>query len=62
MALRNISALLWGTGLLLAFALASVVFPNPFFRVVMGDVIPLLVVAATFILCARKAFDSRGRT
>jgi len=59
---RNISALLWGTGLLLAFALAAVVFPDPFFRVAMGDVTPLLAIAAAFILCNRNAFDSRGRT
>jgi signal transduction histidine kinase len=60
--LRPISALYCGAGLLLAFALAPVAFPNPFFRVAMGDLIPLLAMVATFILCARNAFDSRGRT
>jgi len=38
------------------------VFPSPFFRVATGDVIPLLVITAAFILCARNAFDSRGHT
>jgi len=38
------------------------VFPNPFFRVAMGDLIPLLVITAAFILSARNAFDSRGHT
>ena len=58
----QISALLCGVGLLLAFALAPVVFPSPFFRVAMGDLVPLLVLAAAFIVSARNAFDSRGHT
>jgi len=58
----QISSLLCGVGLLLAFVLAPVVFPSPFFRVATGDVIPLLVITAAFILCARNAFDSRGHT
>ena len=37
-------------------------FPNPFFRVAMGDLIPLLAITAAFILSARNAFDSRGHT
>jgi signal transduction histidine kinase len=60
--LRPISALYCGAGLLLAFALAPVAFPNPFFRLAMGDLIPLLAMVAAAILCARNAFDSRGRT
>ncbi len=48
--------------MLLAFALAPVVFSNPFFRVAMGDLTPLLVMAAAFLLCAKNAFDSRGQT
>jgi len=47
---------------LLAFALAPVVFPSVLFRVAMGDLIPLLVVVAAFIVSARNAFDSRGHT
>ena len=58
----QISSLLFGVGLLLAFALAPAVFPNPFFRVAMGDLVPLLVIAAAFIVSARNAFDSRGHT
>ena len=58
----QISALLCGVGLLLAFALAPAVFPSPFFRVAMGDLVPLLVLAAAFIVSARNAFDSRGHT
>jgi signal transduction histidine kinase len=46
----------------LAFVLAPVVFPSPFFRLAMGDAVPLLVIAAAFIVSARNAFDSRGHT
>ncbi len=60
--LRPIPSLLWGVGLLLAFALAPRVFPNPVFRTAMGDLIPLLVIAAACIPSARNAFDSRGHT
>ncbi len=60
--MRPIPSLLWGVGLLLVFALAPAVFPNPFFRLAMGDLIPLLVVVAACIPCARNAFDSRGHT
>jgi signal transduction histidine kinase len=60
--LRPIPSLLCGVGLLLAFALAPVVFPNPFFRTAMGDLIPLLVIAAACIPSARNACDSRGHT
>jgi signal transduction histidine kinase len=58
----QISALLCGVGLLLAFALAPAVFPSPFFRVAIGDLVPLLVIAAAVIVSARNAFDSRGHT
>ena len=44
-----------GVGLLLAFALAPAVFPSPFFRTAMGDLIPLLVIAAACIPSARNA-------
>jgi signal transduction histidine kinase len=46
----------------LAFVLAPVVFPNPFFCLAMGDAVPLLVIAAAFIVSARNARDSRGHT
>jgi len=58
----HIPSLLCGAGLLLAFVLAPVVFPNPFFRLAMGDAVPLLVIAAAFIVSARNARDSRGHT
>jgi len=58
----HISVLVCGVGLLLAFALAPAVFPNPSFRVAMGDLTPLLAIAAAVIVCARNAFDSRGHT
>lgn len=58
----HIPSLLCGVGLLLAFVLAPVVFPNPFFRLAMGDAVPLLVIAAACIVSARNAFDSRGHT
>jgi signal transduction histidine kinase len=60
--LRPIPSLLCGVGLLLAFVLAPEVFPNPFFRTAMGDLIPLLVIAAACIPSARNACDSRGHT
>jgi signal transduction histidine kinase len=37
-------------------------FPTPFFRLALGDVIPLLVIAAVSLISARNAFDSRGHT
>jgi signal transduction histidine kinase len=46
----------------LAFALAPALFPSPFFRVAMGDMVPLLVIVAAFIVSARNMLDSRGHT
>jgi len=60
--LRPIPSLLWGVGLLLVFALAPAVFPSPFFRLALGDLIPLLVIVAACIPCAKNALDSRGHT
>jgi signal transduction histidine kinase len=56
----HISPLLFGAGLLLAFALAPLVFPSPLFRAAMGDLVPLSVIVAAGIVSARNAFDSRG--
>ena len=47
---------------MLAFVLAALMFPTPFFRLALGDVIPLLVIAAVSLISARNAFDSRGHT
>ncbi|HEY1217913.1 MAG TPA: hypothetical protein VGF03_03170, partial [Bryobacteraceae bacterium] len=58
----HISALVCGIGLLVTFALAPSVSPNPFFRVAMGDLTPLLAIAAAVIVSSRNAFDSRGHT
>lgn len=55
-------ALLSAIGLLLVFALAPVVFPNPAFRVAMGNIVPLFVIVAAFVVSATNAFDSRGHT
>ena len=60
--MRPIPPLLWGAGLLLVFVLAPAVFPSPFFRLAIGDLIPLLVITAACIPSARNAFDSRGHT
>ncbi len=62
MPLRPISALVCGIGLLLFFALAPMVFPNAFFRIAMGDLIPLLVSTATVVVTTRNLIDSRGHT
>ncbi len=58
----HISSLFGGVGLLLAFVLASAVFPSAFFRVAIGDLVPQLALTVAFVLCARNAFDSRGHT
>jgi signal transduction histidine kinase len=58
----DISSLLGGVGLLLAYAVAPILFPSPSFRVAMGDIVPLLVMLAAFAVSARNAFDSRGHT
>lgn len=55
-------ALLSAIGLLFVFALAPVVFPNPAFRVAMGNIVPLFVIVAAFVVSATNAFDSRGHT
>ena len=54
--------LLSAVGLLLAFALAPLLFRNPAFAVAMGNVVPLLVITAAFVVSARNARDSRGHT
>ena len=56
----RISAFTFGIVLLVAFALAPLVFPNPSFRVAMGDFVPLLVIAAAAVVAIRNAMDSRG--
>jgi signal transduction histidine kinase len=58
----HISAFVCAAGLLLAFAAAPTVFPYPFFRVVMGDLIPLLVLAAASFVSFKNATDSHGHT
>jgi signal transduction histidine kinase len=58
----QILSIFGGGALLLGFALAPAVFPNPLFRVAMGDLVPQLVITAALILSAKNAFDSRGHT
>src|SRR5215468_1715249 len=62
MSLRPIPALLFALALLVAFALAPVIYPNPQFRIAMGDLIPLLISTATVIVMVRNVSDSRGPT
>ncbi len=62
MSLRPISFAVCGIALVLAFALAPLVFPNPFFRTAVGDSIPLLISIATLVLAIRNAIDSCGHT
>jgi len=59
--LRPISSLACGIGLLAAFALATAI-SKAGFRVILGDVVPLVVLAAASFLCFRNAFDSQGHT
>src|ERR1700679_2356783 len=44
------------------FSLPPLVFPNPFFRTIMGDLVPQVIIAAAFFVSTRNAFDSRGHT
>jgi len=62
MALRPISSLACGIALVLGFILGPLVFPNLYFRVTMGNLIPLLVGTVTLILAVRNTLDSRGNT
>ncbi len=48
--------------MLLLFVAAPAVFPNSYFRVALGDLVPLLVITASCALSARNAFLSRGHT
>lgn len=56
------SSLMGAIGLLAAFAAIPIVFPNQVFRVAMGDVVPLIVIAGSCIFSAKNALDSRGHT
>ena len=60
--LRPISSMVCGIALVLVFALAPFVFPNPFFRIAMGDLIPIFIGTATLFLATRNALDSHGHT
>jgi signal transduction histidine kinase len=62
MALRPISSLACGIALVVGFILGPLVFPNLYFRVTMGNLIPLLVGTVTLILAVRNTLDSRGNT
>ena len=62
MSLGRISALVCGIALLLAFALAPLVFPSTLFRTAMGDLVPPFALTTTLFLCGRNALDSRGHT
>ncbi len=62
MPLRPISSLVCAIALVLIFVLAPVAFPNPFFRVAMGNLLPWLIGTATVVLAARNTFDSQGHT
>jgi signal transduction histidine kinase len=58
--LRQISFPVCALGLLLAFALAPLVFPGAFFRLAIGDLVPFLAAVAATMLTLRNAFDSRS--
>ena len=58
--LRQISFPVCALGLLLGFALVPLVFAGAFFRLAIGDLVPLLVAVAATMLTLRNAFDSRG--
>ncbi len=54
------AALFSGIAVLVAYAVAPFVFPNPFFRTVMGDCVPLFIIGAAAVVSAKNALDSRG--
>lgn len=60
--LRPISSVVCGVAVVWLFVLAPLVFPSPFFRIAMGDVIPLLIGTATLTLAVRNVLDSQGQT
>lgn len=45
---------------LLAFAVAPYLFPNPLFRLAMGDIVPLVVALAAALIMADNAIESCG--
>ena len=53
---------MWGVGLLVAFALAPLVFRGAEFRVAMGDLVPLAVLGAAVYISLRNSLDSQGHT
>lgn len=54
------SFLAGATATLVAFAIAPYLFPNPMFRLAMGDIVPLVVALAAAIIMAGNAVESRG--
>ncbi len=56
----QISALRFGVGLLVCFALAPILYPNPHFRSAVGDLVPFFIITAAFIISAKNALNSRG--
>lgn len=60
MALRPKTAILYGIGLLAAFALAPIIFRNPAFQIAMGDLVPLAVLCAATYFSFTNAVQSRG--
>ncbi|MFZ0479549.1 MAG: HAMP domain-containing sensor histidine kinase [Terriglobales bacterium] len=59
---RPIPSLLGGILLVAAYAMAPHLFPGAMFRIVMGDLVPLLLLGLTCVLCCRNAVDSHGHT
>lgn len=57
---RKISFLLCGLGLLLGFAVTPHIFHSHYYRLAMGDLVPLVVTTAATVLMFRNAADSRG--
>ena len=60
--MREISALVCAVGLLAAFAATPLVVHGEFARTAIGDLVPMVVIAATLMVGLRNAFNSRGRT
>lgn len=60
--LRPKSAVVWGVGLLAAFALAPMLIHGTLFRLVMGDLVPLAVLGTATYFSLRNCLGSTGHT
>ena len=61
-AVRPLSTIAAGFSIVAAFILAPLVFPNPAFRIAMGDLVPLVVLCLATALSFKNGLGSHGHT